>query len=60
MASYPVPPTQVSLEAALTALAAAGEETRLRILALIAQTELAVSELVAILGQSQPRVSRHL
>ena len=53
-------PTQVSLDAALTALAAAGEETRLRILALIAQTELAVSELVAILGQSQPRVSRHL
>ena len=45
MASYPVPPTQVSLDAALTALAAAGEETRLRILALIAQTELAVSEL---------------
>ncbi len=57
---FPVPPTQVSLDAALTALAAAGEETRLRILALIAQTELAVSELVAILGQSQPRVSRHL
>ncbi len=53
-------PTQVSLDAVLTALAAAGEETRLRILALIAQTELTVSELVAILGQSQPRVSRHL
>ncbi len=53
-------PTQVSLDAALAALATAGEETRLRILALIAQTELTVSELVAILGQSQPRVSRHL
>jgi ubiquinone/menaquinone biosynthesis C-methylase UbiE len=53
-------PTQISLEATLAALDAAGEETRLRILALIAQTELAVSELVAILGQSQPRVSRHL
>ena len=53
-------PTQVSLDAVLAALAAAGEETRLRILALIAQTELTVSELVAILGQSQPRVSRHL
>ncbi len=60
MASFPGAPTQVSLDAALTAMAAAGEETRLRILALIAQTELAVSELVAILGQSQPRVSRHL
>ncbi len=45
---------------ALAALSAAGEETRLRILALIAETELTVSELVAILGQSQPRVSRHL
>lgn len=60
MASFSGSPTQVSLDAALTALAAAGEETRLRIIALIAQTELAVSELVAILGQSQPRVSRHL
>ncbi|MDE2361984.1 MAG: metalloregulator ArsR/SmtB family transcription factor [Hyphomicrobiales bacterium] len=52
--------TQISLETALAALAAAGEETRLRIVALIAQSELTVSELVAILGQSQPRVSRHL
>jgi len=60
MASFSGSPTQVSLDAALTALEAAGEETRLRILALIAETELAVSELVAILGQSQPRVSRHL
>lgn len=60
MASFQRAPTQVSLDAALAALTAAGEETRLRILALIAQTELAVSELVAILGQSQPRVSRHL
>ncbi|MFV0281228.1 MAG: ArsR/SmtB family transcription factor [Rhodoblastus sp.] len=57
---FQAPPTQVSLDAVLTALAAAGEETRLRILALIAEAELAVSELVAILGQSQPRVSRHL
>jgi SAM-dependent methyltransferase len=48
------------LDQALAALSAAGEETRLRILALIAETELTVSELVAILGQSQPRVSRHL
>ncbi len=48
------------MDDALAALSAAGEETRLRILALIAETELTVSELVAILGQSQPRVSRHL
>ena len=44
----------------LTALRAAGESTRLRILALLAQGELTVSELCRILGQTQPRVSRHL
>ncbi|MSP43757.1 MAG: metalloregulator ArsR/SmtB family transcription factor, partial [Alphaproteobacteria bacterium] len=37
-----------------------GEPTRLRILALLAQGELSVSELTKILGQSQPRISRHL
>ena len=44
----------------LASLEAAGEETRLRILCLLEAAELTVSELVAILGQSQPRVSRHL
>lgn len=44
----------------LSALAAAGEPTRLRLLLLLSETELTVSELVAILGQSQPRISRHL
>ncbi len=44
----------------LADLQAAGEETRLRILCLLDEAELTVSELVAILGQSQPRVSRHL
>lgn len=44
----------------LSALAAAGEETRLRLLALLAEAELTVTELVTILGQSQPRISRHL
>lgn len=44
----------------LHALRAIGEETRLRILGLCAHAELTVSELVEILGQSQPRVSRHL
>jgi ubiquinone/menaquinone biosynthesis C-methylase UbiE/DNA-binding transcriptional ArsR family regulator len=43
-----------------TALKAAGEETRLRILALLAEAELTVSELTDILRQSQPRISRHL
>ncbi|HEX4890240.1 MAG TPA: metalloregulator ArsR/SmtB family transcription factor [Alphaproteobacteria bacterium] len=44
----------------LGALRASGEPTRLRILALLAQGELSVKELTRILGQSQPRVSRHL
>jgi SAM-dependent methyltransferase len=44
----------------LDALQAAGEITRLRLLALLAEAELTVSELVIILGQSQPRISRHL
>lgn len=48
------------MDALLTCLKAAAEETRLRLLALCAHGELSVSELVQILGQSQPRVSRHL
>jgi ubiquinone/menaquinone biosynthesis C-methylase UbiE len=42
------------------ALKAAGEETRLRALALVAEAELTVSDLTEILRQSQPRISRHL
>lgn len=41
-------------------LKAAGEVTRLRLLALLAEGELSVKDLTEILGQSQPRVSRHL
>src|SRR5918999_322294 len=41
-------------------LKAAGEGTRLRILALLAEAELTVSDLTEILRQSQPRISRHL
>jgi len=44
----------------LDALRAAADPTRLRILCLLESGELTVSELVSILGQSQPRVSRHL
>jgi len=47
-------------EEVIEALRAAGEPTRLRILALLANEELAVMELSQILDQSQPRVSRHL
>jgi ArsR family transcriptional regulator len=42
------------------ALKAAGEQTRLRVLALLTEGELAVGELAQALDQSQPRVSRHL
>ena len=48
------------MEAVLTGLRAAAEPTRLRLLALLAQGDLTVSEITHILGQSQPRVSRHL
>ena len=41
-------------------LRAVAEPTRLRIMAVCAEGELTVSELIQILGQSQPRVSRHL
>src|SRR5512136_3460317 len=51
---------KLGFEALNSALKAAGEETRLRILALLAEAELTVSDLTAILRQSQPRISRHL
>lgn len=44
----------------LEALRAVAEPSRLRLLALCAEGEFTVSELVQIIGQSQPRVSRHL
>ena len=50
----------LSLSNLLTALRAAGESTRLRLLAILSKSELTVTELTRILGQSQPRVSRHL
>ncbi len=39
---------------------AVSDPTRLRILALLARMELSVGELALLLGQSQPRVSRHV
>ncbi len=50
----------MAMEPLLNALKAAADPTRLRILALCSEGELTVSELTDILGQSQPRVSRHL
>ena len=50
----------LSFSGLTAALKAAGEPTRLRILALLAEAELTVSDLTEILRQSQPRLSRHL
>jgi ubiquinone/menaquinone biosynthesis C-methylase UbiE len=41
-------------------LRAVGEITRLRLLSILSHGELNVSELTQVLGQSQPRISRHL
>ena len=49
-----------SFLATVSALRAAGEPTRLRLLALLARAELTVGEICEIVNQSQPRVSRHL
>lgn len=49
-----------SIDLLVNQLRAAGDETRIRILALLQQGERTVKELTHILGQSQPRVSRHL
>ncbi len=48
------------LNAALTLLKAGADPTRLRLLVLLAGGEATVGEFVEVLGQSQPRVSRHL
>lgn len=48
------------MEELLAMLRAAGDPTRLRLLLILREAELTVSELTHILGQSQPRVSRHL
>ena len=48
------------LERAVSLLKVAGEPTRLRLLALLSAGDLNVSDLTEVLGQSQPRISRHL
>ncbi|MCP4315987.1 MAG: metalloregulator ArsR/SmtB family transcription factor [Hyphomicrobiales bacterium] len=51
---------KLSLEKTVDVLKAAGEPTRLRVLALLFGGDLTVTDLTEILGQSQPRISRHL
>jgi ubiquinone/menaquinone biosynthesis C-methylase UbiE/DNA-binding transcriptional ArsR family regulator len=58
--SIPMQDRQLSFPALTATLKAAAEATRLRILTLLAETELTVSDLTDILRQSQPRLSRHL
>jgi ubiquinone/menaquinone biosynthesis C-methylase UbiE/DNA-binding transcriptional ArsR family regulator len=53
-------PAHLAFPALNAALKAAAEATRLRILALLGEAELTVSDLTEILRQSQPRISRHL
>jgi len=48
------------MEQLLAGLRASAEPTRLRILALVARGTFCVMEFTEILGQSQPRLSRHL
>src|SRR5580698_8598057 len=50
----------LSFDGLTATLRASGEATRLRILVLLAEAELTVSDLTEILRQSQPRLSRHL
>jgi ubiquinone/menaquinone biosynthesis C-methylase UbiE/DNA-binding MarR family transcriptional regulator len=52
--------SDLSLASAVGVLKAVAEPTRLRVLVLLAQGELNVKDLTRVLGQSQPRISRHL
>lgn len=51
---------KLALDETVDLLRAAGEHTRLRLLLLLSAGDLTVTDLIDILGQSQPRVSRHL
>jgi ubiquinone/menaquinone biosynthesis C-methylase UbiE len=51
---------RLSVQTSVGALKAIAEPTRLRLLVLLASGELSVKDLTGILGQSQPRISRHL
>lgn len=51
---------KLGLDKTVDVLKAAGEPTRLRLLSLLFGGDLTVTDLTDILGQSQPRISRHL
>ncbi|MBU2014943.1 MAG: metalloregulator ArsR/SmtB family transcription factor, partial [Alphaproteobacteria bacterium] len=48
------------MHTALDIFRALGDPTRLRIIHLLRAMELAVGEIAQVVGQSQPRVSRHV
>jgi SAM-dependent methyltransferase len=52
--------TPESFDALLGSLRAIAEPTRLRLIALLSRAELTVTEITQVIGQSQPRISRHL
>jgi ArsR family transcriptional regulator len=56
----PDPSDRLSSDQLVEVLRAAAEPTRLRILVLLQRGDLTVKDLTEILGQSQPRISRHL
>ncbi len=51
---------KLTFDAAVDVLKAVAEPTRLRLVVLFSRGDLTVTDLVSILGQSQPRISRHL
>jgi SAM-dependent methyltransferase/DNA-binding HxlR family transcriptional regulator len=51
---------EFSFDELVGALRAIAEPTRLRLVALLAREELSVNEISRVIGQSQPRISRHL
>ncbi|RYE70770.1 MAG: transcriptional regulator, partial [Hyphomicrobiales bacterium] len=51
---------KLSFDLSVDVLRALAEPTRLRLARLLSRNDLTVTDLTAILGQSQPRVSRHL
>jgi ArsR family transcriptional regulator len=52
--------SSLSLNKLVEVLKASAETTRMRLLVLLSSGDLTVSDLTDILGQSQPRISRHL
>lgn len=52
--------SDLSLNKLVDVLKASAETTRMRLLVLLSSGDLTVSDLTDILGQSQPRISRHL